>query len=281
MFAFLASTTNTTALNPNEVISHAVGGLVAIAVLFGSVFLVGLFFWVVVQRRRGRAAWRRLARSGIYEVDMMDGSEFERFLAVMFRRLGYGVQLVGGQGDFGADLIVNRDGTKVVVQAKCWSRTVGPGAVQEVLGARGYYRCQRALVVANQAFTPAAQSLARANDVELWGRTELIAKLTYLNDAASGTTANIRTTMAAAAPAKPPYAPAPPSVPVAPAPPAVPVAPAPMAGTFPVANRCAFCGTAVPAEVRDFCLSRAGRFQGQVYCRSHQRAFPRVAGPPR
>jgi len=127
----------------------------------------------------------------------MDGSEFERFLAGMFRRLGYGVQLVGGQGDFGADLLLNRNGAKVAVQAKCWSRTVGPGAVQEVLGARGYYACRRALVVANQAFTQAAQTLARANGVELWGRTELVAKMTYLNDTAGRPMASIPATVPA------------------------------------------------------------------------------------
>jgi restriction system protein len=121
--------------------------------------------------------WRRLRRSGIDDVDRMDGRTFERFLVSLFRRLGYHVEHTGRRGDFGADLVLTKDGRRIVVQAKCWRKTVGVKAVQEVAAAKAPYRCTGALVVTNRSFSPQARQLARANDVALWDRDELVSKL--------------------------------------------------------------------------------------------------------
>jgi hypothetical protein len=60
------------------------------------------------------------------------------------------------------------------VQAKRWSQSVGPGAVQEVVASRAHYGAHRAIVVTNSNFTKAAIELARSNDVEMWDRSRLI-----------------------------------------------------------------------------------------------------------
>lgn len=66
--------------------------------IVGAVLLVRLFNFV---RRQ-----RRLTRSGIREIDAMDGPTFEKHLATMFQRLGYRVDLVGSsRGDYGGDLV--------------------------------------------------------------------------------------------------------------------------------------------------------------------------------
>jgi HJR/Mrr/RecB family endonuclease len=44
---------------------------------------------------------RRLARSGINEVDVMDGKTFERYLAMLFQQLGYYVEQTRYRGDYG------------------------------------------------------------------------------------------------------------------------------------------------------------------------------------
>jgi Restriction endonuclease len=67
--------------------------------------------------------WGRLKRSGIEEIDRMDGRTFERRLAILFGRLGYQVEHVGRRGEYGADLIVRRDGKRTVVQASAGRRT--------------------------------------------------------------------------------------------------------------------------------------------------------------
>lgn len=130
-------------------------------------------------------ARRRLARSGIDEIDAMDGRTFERFLSTLFTRLGYHVELTQYRGDYGADLVIEKGGSRIAVQAKRWNRRVGVGAVQEAVAAKGLYRCNVALVVTNSRFTHQAATLAKANDVRLWDRDVLVAKCIEAGDDAA------------------------------------------------------------------------------------------------
>lgn len=130
---------------------------------------------IVVLRKRQRE--QRLIDSGMADIDQMNGRQFEERLAAHFHRQGYRVDLTPYQGDFGADLIVERDGVRTAIQAKRWKETVGVGAVQEIVSAKAYYRCQHAMVVTNSAFTQAARHLAAANEVMLWDRQALIREL--------------------------------------------------------------------------------------------------------
>jgi restriction system protein len=187
---------------------------------------------------------RRLARSGIAEVDRMDGRTFEEFLAGLFRARGYRVELTAFSGDYGADLVIAKGGLRRAVQAKRHSRPVGIRAVQEVVGAVRHYGCQEALVVANRDFTPAARRLARDNGVELWDRARLVQELLTARGGPS---------------------PAPAELGTPPLPLEVPVPPA-------STETCATCGAAVPGKVRDYCAARRDRFEGLVYCYKHQRA---------
>ena len=199
----------------------------------------------VAAAKLGFAIWdeRRLARSGIREVDVMDGKTFEEFLAARYRRLGYDVELTGYRGDFGADLVIAKDGIRTAVQAKRWSRRVGLKAVQEVVGAKAYYRCERATVVANRAFTDQARRLAAANDVTLWDRDVLIAHL-------------LETT------------------PRADAAPALAAKRAVAASAVDEPAVCAACGATLSDKVRDYCVAHTARFDGRLYCYSHQRRRP-------
>ena len=76
---------------------------------------------------------RRLVRSGINDIDRMDGRTFEDYLRTAFVRLGYKVEVTKYRGDFGADLVVRKDGHRITVQAKRHSKNVGVKAVQEVV----------------------------------------------------------------------------------------------------------------------------------------------------
>jgi restriction system protein len=122
---------------------------------------------------------RRLVRSGIREIDAMDGPTFERYLGTMFRRLGHEVERVGSsRGDDGGDLVIRKGGTRTVVQARRYGgKRVGIKAVQEANAARAMYRCAEAIVVTNTAFTQQAEALALAAGIELVGREELIRAL--------------------------------------------------------------------------------------------------------
>jgi restriction system protein len=109
----------------------------------------------------------------LYEVDEMDGLDFEHYLVPLFEKLGYKAEVTKGSGDFGADLILLKKGKKFVVQAKRYSSSIGVSAVQQVVGAVGYYKAHGAMVVTNNYFTPAAEDLAKHNRVQLIDRDEL------------------------------------------------------------------------------------------------------------
>lgn len=128
--------------------------------------------------RRGRRD-----RAGIDRVDQMTGEEFEARLALLFSDMGAQVQHTGRRGDFGADLVTERDGVRTVVQAKRYDGAVGIEAVQQVIGARRYYDAAKASVVTNSFLTPAALALARADGVEVVERDALVSLLAGHPDA--------------------------------------------------------------------------------------------------
>lgn len=117
---------------------------------------------------------QRLVRSGIADVDMMSGEEFEARLAALFAALGYDVTRTGARGDFGADLVLDDGDERLVVQAKRYDGTVGIEAVQQAIGATRYYDARRALVVTNSTCTPASAELAAAHAVDLVERDALV-----------------------------------------------------------------------------------------------------------
>jgi restriction system protein len=107
-------------------------------------------------------------------LDRMTGTEFVNFLADFFDNKGYHVRKNPPTHDFGADLIVDRFEETIAVQAKCRKQTVGIPAVQEVHGARDYYRTRRAMVISVGGFTKSAVKLANRLGVELWDRKRLL-----------------------------------------------------------------------------------------------------------
>lgn len=96
------------------------------------------------------------------------GIAYEDWLVARFRQQGWQVQKTPRSGDYGADVIgTDPRGQTWAIQAKAWQKPVGVHAVQEVLGAKGYYRSQRAAVIATHGFTPHAVQLAQRVGVDL------------------------------------------------------------------------------------------------------------------
>lgn len=122
-----------------------------------------------------------LKRSGISEIDKMDGRQFEHYLGLLFKSKGYKVEVTKSSGDFGADLVIQKDGKRIVVQAKRHSKNVGISAVQEAQAAIAHYKAHEAWVVSNRGFTNAAVQLAASNSVHLIDREKLIAMVLQMN----------------------------------------------------------------------------------------------------
>lgn len=124
----------------------------------------------------------RIRKSGIAEIDLMTGIEFELYLAHLFQGLGYSVELTPASRDYGADLILYSDERKTVVQAKCYSLPVTNKAVQEVYSAKDFYEADEAWVVTNARYTPHAVNTASKLRVTLIGREDLINLAADLDD---------------------------------------------------------------------------------------------------
>ncbi len=91
----------------------------------------------------------------------MNGYEFEYYLKKLFKSKNYKVKHTPLSNDQGADLIVEKDNITTVIQAKRYSKPVGNKAVQEVIAAKQYYNCHRAIgkrndTVETAKFVPAS-----------------------------------------------------------------------------------------------------------------------------
>jgi restriction system protein len=145
----------------------------AIAWALGILLLAATVAFVVVWRRR-RSGRRRLIKGvrTLEELRRMPPGDFEHFVAELCRRDGCrNVQVVGGSGDLGADVLaVTQDGRRVVIQCKRYAggNLVGSPDAQRVGGtARPVHRADEAAIVTTSGFTQEATRYAALPEVNI------------------------------------------------------------------------------------------------------------------
>jgi restriction system protein len=131
--------------------------------LAGAIF--GVLLALLLRRERPPA--------GMTAIDGMSGVEFEGYVAARLRRAGWQVRFTPAVGDYGVDLIAEKDGQSVAIQCKRHGKSVGVAAVQQVVSGALHHGCTRSLVVSNQEFTTAARQLAYTHRCQLIGRRAL------------------------------------------------------------------------------------------------------------
>ena len=151
-------------------------GVIILIVIFGAIFYFILDKWIVPWERKKKE--REEAESLVYfqtdDIDHLTGEGFEELLKKVFTVLGYNAQITKKTGDQGADLILSKDGRKISVQAKRYSKTVGNKAIQEVYSSIQFYETDEAWVITTSDFTKGAIELARKTGVKLYNRYETI-----------------------------------------------------------------------------------------------------------
>lgn len=96
-----------------------------------SVVAVGLILAVILLRRR------RVVPS---DIDLMEGHDFEYYCAELLKRRGFqDVEVTKGSGDYGIDILAEKEGVTYAIQCKCYAAPVGVKAVQEAYAGRDYY----------------------------------------------------------------------------------------------------------------------------------------------
>ena len=103
----------------------------------------------------------------------MNGVEFEQYCKNILEDAGWEVEDTPTSGDQGVDLIASIEDVRVCIQCKCFAKTVGNKAVQEVAAGMIHWKGTHAVVIAKNGFTKSARTLAESNKVILTSDSEL------------------------------------------------------------------------------------------------------------
>lgn len=104
-----------------------------------------------------------------------DGYEFEIFIANLLLKNGFdSAETTKKSGDYGADVIAEKDKIRYAIQCKFYSQPVSNKAVQEVFSAKQYYGCHVSVVATNSRFTNSAIELANITGTLLWDRDKIM-----------------------------------------------------------------------------------------------------------
>lgn len=132
-------------------------GVVSLAL--AGIGVVGLLVRRAVRRRRPQ------------DMDLMEGHEFEYYCAELLRQAGFvDVEVTRGSGDYGVDILAEREGVTYAVQCKRYDGPVGVKAVQEAYAGRDFYDRMVGAVMTDQYFTRPAVEVARKLKILLWDR---------------------------------------------------------------------------------------------------------------
>lgn len=132
-----------------------------IGIVFLVSFIIVVFVFFLKRRRKGEQE----------DFDILEGHEFEYYCAQLLQRKGFvDVEVTKGSGDYGADILAEKDGVTYAIQCKCYTAPVGVKAVQEAHAGRDYYDRMVGAVLTNQYFTNPAVDAAKKLKILLWDR---------------------------------------------------------------------------------------------------------------
>ena len=159
--------------------------------------LIGAVMSWVKQRHR-----RKLfdAQQGLESIAALGWRHFEQLVGEAFRRQGYMVEETGlGGADGGIDLVLSKNGRRVLVQCKQWrQRQVGAKVVREMYGLLAHHRADEVKIACSGTYTRDAQEFAKDKPIELIGGEELLRMVREVQTASTQTTRIVQTAEIAA-----------------------------------------------------------------------------------
>lgn len=96
--------------------------------------------------------------------------EYEHLVAETLQSEGWQATVTPPTNDFGVDVIAERDGIRLAVQAKMYggsARRVNPATVMELYGAAAYATCDEALIATDGELMPKASKVAEALGIQV------------------------------------------------------------------------------------------------------------------
>ena len=133
-------------------------------IIAGAVFAIGIVGAFFISR-----AFRKEHTAS--DIDTMNGHDFEYFCANLLKKRGFiDVTVTKGSGDYGIDILAEKEGVTYAVQCKAYAEPVGVKAVQEAFAGKEYYDRMVGAVMTNQYFTKPAVEAAKKLKILLWDR---------------------------------------------------------------------------------------------------------------
>lgn len=130
-----------------------------IAAIVIVLFLALAAVWIFIRKQRKKTD----------AFEDMEGHEFEFFCADLLRDRGFvEVEVTRGSGDYGIDILAEKDGVTYAIQCKRYGTPVGVKAIQEAYAGRDYYDRMVGAVMTNQYFTSPAMEAAGKLKILLW-----------------------------------------------------------------------------------------------------------------
>lgn len=115
--------------------------------------------------------WRLRRYRNNTQFDQMEGHDFEYFCANLLEKKGFQeVQVTKGSGDYGIDILAEKDGVTYGIQCKRYGAPIGVKAIQEAYSGKDYYDRMVGAVLTNQYFTAPAVEAAKKLKILLWDR---------------------------------------------------------------------------------------------------------------
>ncbi len=116
------------------------------------------------------------------EITKLTPLYFEAFVAALYEKMGSKVILTPSSNDKGADVVVFGDEKNILIQCKQSLNPIDNKAIQEIVGARGYYRLKygvefELLIITNSCLNENAKEYAVCNFVEFYEGKEIKALL--------------------------------------------------------------------------------------------------------
>jgi hypothetical protein len=111
----------------------------------------------------------------IEQLRAVDWFQFEKFVASVYRKLGYVVTRRGGaKPDGGIDLLIEKGGQRTAVQCKQWKTwNVGVKSIREFLGALTDSGISNGIFITLRGYTGDAKQLAEKHRIEIVDETGL------------------------------------------------------------------------------------------------------------
>lgn len=100
----------------------------------------------------------------------MRPDEYENFVSRYFKRQGYNSKITPFRGDYGTDLIIEKNRKKIAVQVKMYgqtSRKINRRMIMEFYGSAKYFGCNGAIIVTDGDILPEANEVAQKLGVKI------------------------------------------------------------------------------------------------------------------